>query len=618
MRKVVIVLALLALALPVFAQEFPDVPPDHWAYQAVQELVNAGIIQGYPDGTYGGKRAMTRYEFAEAAAKMIPYIEEQCGTIKGEKGEPGAAGPAGPAGPPGVTPEQLAAMQKLIDEFKDELAALGVDVEALRRDVAALCERVAALEDEVARVKITGALNPYARGEVQNDNRVRDIDARDLAQVSPSPTDRDNPLANSAFFNDFDLNIKGRVSENASINATLNVGDYLNWVLERNGNLDDSNDLETFTPWALNFDAAACLPLLGRSHIVIGRLPFQLTPFTLKFVDPDYYNVNWKLDNGDYVFDGGTALFNWGKMSLTLFAAKNGVVCDAGELNDNLMSANWLLADDNDGLFMSQFAGARAVIGTGLNGNLGLTWYEAGVDWGGSDGRANVFGADLNLMPGNFAFNAEYANIQANDEFKSAFGEIDEEPSAWKAKLTYCPSRLGIGFGYIDVGEGFRTPGYWLRTGQAVNLTNIKGWLADLTYAFSDRFSFVASGQFLQPKDTTGGLFARTAIEQGPEIATGAGGLDEVTYWRAGLKYGLTSANSLDLGWEEANWKAVGAGTTTTKERYYDIGIGHSFNANSSMRLLYQIIDFQSGTFDPYGLPDGRGGVAVVEINAKY
>jgi len=39
---------------------FADVPADHWAYQSVDTLQKAGIVIGYPDGTYGGKRAMTR------------------------------------------------------------------------------------------------------------------------------------------------------------------------------------------------------------------------------------------------------------------------------------------------------------------------------------------------------------------------------------------------------------------------------------------------------------------------------------------------------------------------------------------------------------------------------
>src|SRR5580658_8115996 len=53
---------------------FADVPADHWAYQAVDTLQKAGIVIGYPDGTYGGRRAMTRYEFAEAIARLLPLL----------------------------------------------------------------------------------------------------------------------------------------------------------------------------------------------------------------------------------------------------------------------------------------------------------------------------------------------------------------------------------------------------------------------------------------------------------------------------------------------------------------------------------------------------------------
>src|SRR3569833_590087 len=53
---------------------FADVPADHWAYQSVDTLQKAGIVIGYPDGTYGGKRAMTRYEFAVAIARLMPLL----------------------------------------------------------------------------------------------------------------------------------------------------------------------------------------------------------------------------------------------------------------------------------------------------------------------------------------------------------------------------------------------------------------------------------------------------------------------------------------------------------------------------------------------------------------
>ena len=49
---------------PVKTKLFPDVPENHWAYEYIRELVDKGIIEGYPDGTWKGDRMMTRYEFA--------------------------------------------------------------------------------------------------------------------------------------------------------------------------------------------------------------------------------------------------------------------------------------------------------------------------------------------------------------------------------------------------------------------------------------------------------------------------------------------------------------------------------------------------------------------------
>ena len=45
-------------------KDFPDVPENHWAYEYIRVLAGNGLIQGYPDGTFGGDRSMTRYEFA--------------------------------------------------------------------------------------------------------------------------------------------------------------------------------------------------------------------------------------------------------------------------------------------------------------------------------------------------------------------------------------------------------------------------------------------------------------------------------------------------------------------------------------------------------------------------
>jgi len=94
-KYAIVVCVLIAFAVPCFAQANPaeTVPFDHWAYDAVQKLVDQGIIIGYPDGTFRGNRVMTRYEFAMAISRLLDVLPRLV--------TPGPAGPEGPAGPAG-------------------------------------------------------------------------------------------------------------------------------------------------------------------------------------------------------------------------------------------------------------------------------------------------------------------------------------------------------------------------------------------------------------------------------------------------------------------------------------------------------------------------------------
>jgi predicted porin len=145
MKKLVLALVLvLAFALPVLANPFVDVPLNHWAYDSVQSLAAKGVIVGYPDGTFGGGKTMTRYEFAEAVAKALAYVE----------------------GMDFAAAEDVAILEKLAIEFADELASLGVTVADLEAAVGANSEAIAAMEGTVAKhekffepVTITGDIN---------------------------------------------------------------------------------------------------------------------------------------------------------------------------------------------------------------------------------------------------------------------------------------------------------------------------------------------------------------------------------------------------------------------------------------------------------------------------
>lgn len=58
------------------AEEFRDVPRNHWAAEAVQKLAEVSVIKGYPDGTYRGDRPVTRYELAAALERMITFLHQ--------------------------------------------------------------------------------------------------------------------------------------------------------------------------------------------------------------------------------------------------------------------------------------------------------------------------------------------------------------------------------------------------------------------------------------------------------------------------------------------------------------------------------------------------------------
>jgi hypothetical protein len=96
--------------------QLSDVQPTDWAFQALQSLVERyGCIAGYPDGTFRGSRAMTRYEFAAGMNACLDRVNELI-----------AAGLAD-----AVTREDLATLQRLQEEFAAELATLRGRVDAL-------------------------------------------------------------------------------------------------------------------------------------------------------------------------------------------------------------------------------------------------------------------------------------------------------------------------------------------------------------------------------------------------------------------------------------------------------------------------------------------------------
>ena len=113
MKKVLAIAAVAALTAGVSAyaaNPFSDVTPNDWAYQAVEDLSEQGVVEGYPDGTFKGERNITRYEMAQIIARMLAKEDQ-------------------------LNAEQRATLDKLAGEYADELANLGVRVSNLEKKV---------------------------------------------------------------------------------------------------------------------------------------------------------------------------------------------------------------------------------------------------------------------------------------------------------------------------------------------------------------------------------------------------------------------------------------------------------------------------------------------------
>ncbi len=135
------------------ANPFSDVPADHWAYDAVAQLADDGVIEGYGDGTYRGQNEITRYEMAQMVAKAMAKEDQ-------------------------VNAQQKAMIDRLAAEFSEELNNLGV--------------RVSNLEDRIDNVKWTGELRytySYKGGKALDK---REKDSEILFRLEPTATVNDH------------------------------------------------------------------------------------------------------------------------------------------------------------------------------------------------------------------------------------------------------------------------------------------------------------------------------------------------------------------------------------------------------------------------------------------
>ena len=212
--KTFLTLTLLAMcAISAGAQAPADVPRDHWAYQAVSDLISKGYAEGYADGSFLGNRELTRYEFATVIKRIVDDLDAKVASIPRTKAETSSA-PAASAAPAvsGVSQADLDAIRKLFDEFKPELAVIGTRLDKVEAELSTMSVTLKNIDTIVSdpegpletaradikklqKIAVSGYVQTRYQSLVSSEDKKEDVDdtfniRRARIKVTGKPTDK--------------------------------------------------------------------------------------------------------------------------------------------------------------------------------------------------------------------------------------------------------------------------------------------------------------------------------------------------------------------------------------------------------------------------------------------
>ncbi|HJE82771.1 S-layer homology domain-containing protein [Megasphaera stantonii] len=393
------------------ANPFVDVPTDSWAYKSVVELADAGIIQGVDGQYFQGQRNITRYEAAEMVAKAMAHMDR-------------------------ATVEQRALINKLADEYADELNNLGV--------------RVSNLENKVGNIKFTG-------------------DARLRYRYQDGNKDNDNSW-------DYRIRLRGKAQINDRMTATLGISTD-NQSFADNGKASDESDIFA-DDIKVDYNTKSFGLSLGRTD-------------KYKIGGPRGYGYAY----GD-VFDRVEAQFRGDKFAVTAGYGKFKEGDTAGEVDGGLRNGK---AVDINGV-KTGYAEIEGFFGNGSAAGVYYNDFNAtgdGVDGGfnaddlwGAYASVN-FGSKWNLLAQYENTSLETASKVTNDDSANMFigrlmyGKTSmSTPKSWDIWVEYLDAEDGA-----DIGGSTDS---W-RFGQMDNITS---WGAGIDYVFAKNAKFSVMQSF--------------------------------------------------------------------------------------------------------------------------
>ena len=188
MKKLLVTLLAAAFVSGAFAQSsFPDIPANHWAGDAVDRIADLGIVIGFPDGTFRGNEAFTRYQAALVVSRLLDVLNENLDAATA------------------LTQADIESLRNAVQEIGSDVAAQGVRLSSAESAIAGLSDEVSAntarLDELEAMLGGASDVDPAVLRDLQNQiasQRVAIDTAQAQADAAAARADEAYSLANQA------------------------------------------------------------------------------------------------------------------------------------------------------------------------------------------------------------------------------------------------------------------------------------------------------------------------------------------------------------------------------------------------------------------------------------
>jgi hypothetical protein len=611
---------------------FPDVPENHWAYDALATMKKNGLLVGYPDGLFRGPRPATRYEMAVAIHATYMHLKNITDQLAEQiKNIPTGGGQFDPtalqnqlnqlrADVDGMKGwgEDIANLKRMASTFEKELASMGVDIEAMKKDLASLAERVGALEKNKMPVTIHGDLDLLMMAGGSTSNRFGiGVTGEIFGANGANTVGMENDFS---VFHQAQLKLAGTNETGPKWHAVLGVGNLLGSPTYGNqsgtpaplSNHSDAGATDiVFQRFVVEFDTS----LIGQGFsATAGRYGYKISPYLFQRPDATPYYSNEYWDNGEWTIDGAMAGFNFGSAKLNAFVGRNRnrTSSSGADLNPMMVGRTaptfvvggprpiGLMAGAG-GVLVDQTLGFHLNVPLTEKGSLDLAYLFHGSRQT-ANNRAQVFGGNLNWDFGMIDFMAGYAqsNVYMGDT-----SVVTRNNAAWNVGAKYGAERWGIGGQYREIQPLFQSAGDWGRIGMWWNPTDVKGFDLNAHFDLTDSLRLNASGMWYSGLGKTG--------------VSGMGTGDKVNSYKVGIDYRMNESWTTGLGFELVDWNlgTLGVLNGKPKERWYNIGLGYDLHENAKLSFLWQISDYDGKATPGFG---GRftGNLLTTQLSIKF